>query len=601
MGLTTGNFPPVDPATFMETPYRERLKTLSRHWVEYGFGAPKITVVVYIAKLVLLYALGGIAVCTLTSHLNPLHPSAWFFAPIVYQKMVLWTVLLECIGVAGSWGPLAGHFKPMTGGWHYWARPGTIRLAPWPARVPFTGGDSRSVPDVLLYLGLLASLVAALVLPGTYSGTTGRTLVATGSIIPIIALLVALGLRDKVFFLAARSEQYLPLMVFFAFFPFVDMIVAAKLLIVTVWVGAGVSKFGRHFDNVVPPMVSNTPWLLSRRIKRMSYRSFPGDLRPSRLAKRMAHGPGAFGELVPPFVLLFSQNHAVTLAAALFMIGYHLFITSTFPLAVPLEWNVLFMYATAFLFLGYPAEAGYAVQNMNPTLLAVTVAGLLVFPLLGNLRPDLVSFLPSMRQYAGNWASAMWALAPGAEAKLNEHIVKGALMQKDQLTSLYGAEAAEVVMQQMLGWRSMHSQGRGMNSVMINQLGADIDRYTLREPEFSCNAIVGFNFGDGHFHDQRLIEAIQTRCHFAPREFIVVWVESEPMGNGRQEYWVMDAAVGIVERGSWAVAEAVGEQPWLPNGPIATRVDWRLDGYARVSHGRVALAGVAAAGLEVVV
>ncbi|HEX6493776.1 MAG TPA: DUF3556 domain-containing protein, partial [Candidatus Dormibacteraeota bacterium] len=73
MGLTTGSFPPVDPATFMETPYRERLKTLTRHWVEYGFGAPKITMVIYIAKLLVFYTLGGITVCTLSSHLNPLH------------------------------------------------------------------------------------------------------------------------------------------------------------------------------------------------------------------------------------------------------------------------------------------------------------------------------------------------------------------------------------------------------------------------------------------------------------------------------------------------------------------------------------------------
>jgi hypothetical protein len=298
-------------------------------------------------------------------------------------------------------------------------------------------------------------------------------------------------------------------------------------------------------------------------------------------------------------VLLFSQNQTVTLLAALLMIGYHLFITSTFPLAVPLEWNVLFMYTTAFLFLGYPAHDGYGIVNMHPILLAVTLAGLLFLPVLGNLRPDLVSFLPSMRQYAGNWASAMWALAPGAEAKLNQHIVKGAPMQKDQLAPMYGAEAAEVVLQQVLGWRSLHSQARGLNSVMINQLGQDVDRYTLREAEFSCNAIVGFNFGDGHFHDQRLIEAIQRRCQFAPGEFIVVWVESEPIGNGRQEYWVMDAAIGIVERGSWAVAVAVEEQPWLPNGPIATRVHWKMDGYERVSHGPVVVQGVAAPGEEV--
>ena len=58
------------------------------------------------------------------------------------------------IGVAGSWGPLAGTFKPMTGGIRYWARPGTIRMPPW--KVPFTAGDRRT-GDVALYLALVAT------------------------------------------------------------------------------------------------------------------------------------------------------------------------------------------------------------------------------------------------------------------------------------------------------------------------------------------------------------------------------------------------------------------------------------------------------------
>src|SRR6202021_3878939 len=99
-----------------------------------------------------------------------------------------------------------------------------------------------------------------------------------------------------------------------------------------------------------------------------------------------AHGPGMFGELVPPLVLLFSHNHTVTLIAAVFMIGYHLFIISTFPLAVPLEWNVVFMYVTAFLFLGFPAQDGYAIGNMGTGLEIATIAGLLLFRVLGTLR-----------------------------------------------------------------------------------------------------------------------------------------------------------------------------------------------------------------------
>jgi hypothetical protein len=66
----------------MEKPFRERLKALSRHWVHYGFGSPKVVGLIYIVKLVLFYVLGGVLVGTLTSHLNPLLPSAWFDQPI---------------------------------------------------------------------------------------------------------------------------------------------------------------------------------------------------------------------------------------------------------------------------------------------------------------------------------------------------------------------------------------------------------------------------------------------------------------------------------------------------------------------------------------
>lgn len=600
MGLFTSEAPPVDPPSFMRTPYLERLKVLARHWVDYGAGLPKFIMFVYIAKMLVFAAVGWLA-STASAGLDPLDPSAWFQQPIVWQKLVVWVVLVEVLGIGGAWGPLCGHFKPMTGGVTYWLRPNTIRLPPWPDKVPLTRGDTRTVLDVGLYLALLVALVVALALPGSHDsaishaigGDAGRLPMA--SVVPIIALLLLMGLRDKTIFLAARSEQWLPALVFFAFYPFVDMIVAGKLLIVLVWFCAGVSKMNRHFEQVIPPMVSNTPWNPFRAIKRLHYADFPNDLRPSKGAKRLSHIGGAVGELIPPWILLFSHNTTVTTVAAIFMMCYHVFITSTFPLAVPLEWNLMFIYLTGFLFLGYQAHDGYDLAAMHPALLALTVVGLLVFPLLGELRPHLVSFLPSLRQYSGNWASSMWALAPGSEAKLNEHVVTPAPVQKDQLTVMYDADTAVINLHQYLAWRSLHSQARGLNSVMLNQLGPDIDVYDLREGEIMCNAMIGWNFGDGHLHDQRLIEAIQKRCRFGPGELIVVYVESEPIGNGRQEYWVMDAAVGIVERGSWSVADAVAEQPWLPNGPIPLHVRWRKPGYERVSHGQRADAAEARA------
>ncbi|TQC41948.1 DUF3556 domain-containing protein [Rhodococcus sp. WS4] len=595
MGLKTGDFPPVDPATFMDMPYRDRLKVLSTHWVEYGFGGALIVPLVYIARLFFPFIIGGIAIATLTSGMNPFHVNDWWNEPIFYQKAILWILFLEAIGFGGSWGPLSGHFKPKTGGFRYWARPKTIRLPPWPGKVPFTSGDSRTLGDVALYVVYIVSIVVALVSPGHTSSTLDKAIGSDnhGLVLPALGivvgvLLILMGLRDKVIFLASRGEQYLPALIFFAFFPFVDMIVAAKLLIVAVWVGAGVSKWSRHFAMVIPPMISNTPWITSKAVKRAHYRSFPDDLRPSHVGTGVAHVGGTLVECVTPFVLLFSTNVLVTAIAVGLMLLFHLVITSTFPLATPLEWNVLFMFLTVFLFLGYPARDGYGVGDMHSGLLIATLVGVLFFPVLGNLRPDLVSFLPSMRQYAGNWATGMWAMAPGVEDKLEERIIKSSPMTFHQLSAIYGPEVSEVVLEQILGWRSLHSHGRGLNSVMMKQLGDDIDHYILREAEYSFNAIAAFNFGDGHLHDPVFIEALQRRAQLDPGELIVVWIESEPIFNGRQQYQVVDAALGVVERGSYAVKDAIAEQPWLPNGAIETVVDWRMPGYERVSHPKLA-------------
>jgi hypothetical protein len=279
-------------------------------------------------------------------------------------------------------------------------------------------------------------------------------------------------------------------------------------------------------------------------------------------------------EIVTPLVLLLSVNRTVTLLAVTLMVLFHLFITSTFPLAVPLEWNIFFAFAAAFLFVGYPASGGYGVGDMSsPWLTAAIVAGLVFFPILGNLRPDLVSFLPSMRQYAGNWASALWAFAPGAEAKLNR-VKRPTTNQVDQLQAMgYPSEIAEITMQQTIAWRSMHSQGRGLFSLLVKHI-PELDNYTVREAEFGCNSMIGFNFGEGHLHDKSLIAAIQRQCGFEPGEFVVVWVESQPIHKQTQRYTVIDAALGVIETGTWNVADAVREQPWLPNGPIPLQVEW---------------------------
>ena len=71
-------------------------------------------------------------------------------------------------------------------------------------------------------------------------------------------------------------------------------------------------------------------------------------------------------------------------------------------------------------------------------------------------------------------------------------------------------EWAETLMNMGLGWRAMHSNGRGLFSTLLSHV-PDVEQRTLREGELVCNTLIGFNFGDGHLHDERLIAAVQER------------------------------------------------------------------------------------------
>jgi hypothetical protein len=65
MRFTNPNLPAVEPESFLR--------------LDYGFGAPRMIHVLYIAKLVFFYALGGIAIATVTSGLPALrHVSQWW-------------------------------------------------------------------------------------------------------------------------------------------------------------------------------------------------------------------------------------------------------------------------------------------------------------------------------------------------------------------------------------------------------------------------------------------------------------------------------------------------------------------------------------------
>jgi hypothetical protein len=260
---------------------------------------------------------------------------------------------------------------------------------------------------------------------------------------------------------------------------------------------------------------------------------------------------------------------------------FHVFIYSMFALAMPQEWNLFFLFATPIVFLGFFAGDGFAVWDASSWWIVVGAAVLtLTLPILGNFRPDLISFLISMRQYAGNWASAtMGFRMNGAEDKLDDpDLITEIHSHRRQLSKLFGPEAAELFLQKTVAFRMMNSQGRGHMSIMMEHVD-DLDNYRFREGEMMCTFFVGWQFGDGHLFNERTIQAIQDRCHFEPGEFITVWTEAQPLHKKTLEYRVIDAALGVVERGHYEVSAAISEQPWLPDGPIDYTVTWRMPGY----------------------
>lgn len=243
MGFMKPDLPDVDHDTWLTQPRAARLQIATRHWVEHGFGTPYAAYLLYLIKIG-GYIAAAAVIISLTPGLGGLSRIGdWWTQPIVYQKVIVFTLLFEVLGFGCGSGPLTGRFMPPIGGFLYWLRPNTIRLPAWPGRVPFTGGDTRTVVDVALYAIVLFGGVWALLSPGS-PGQDGPGPTATGDVglidpvlvAPTIVALAVLGLRDKTIFLAARGEHYwLKLIVFF--FPFTDQIAAFKIIMLCLWWG----------------------------------------------------------------------------------------------------------------------------------------------------------------------------------------------------------------------------------------------------------------------------------------------------------------------------------------------------------------------------
>ena len=569
MGFLTQDTPVIDFEEWNKGSRAQKIVPMARHWAETGFGTPVALHLFYVVKIG-LYILGGWLIALSTKGIDGFtNVAAWWTEPIVFEKVVLYTMLFEVIGLGCGFGPLNNRFFPPMGSILYWLRPKTIRLPPWPGRIPLTRGDARTPVDVLLYGALLVLLVVALcadgtgpVLPGAHVGV-----LPLWHIWAILGVLALAGLRDKAIFLAARGEVYGSFTVAFLFAGYgVDLIIAAKLVCMVIWLGAATSKLNHHFPFVISTMMSNNPVLRPKFIKRAFFEHFPDDLRPGRPSRFMAHF-STFIEGAVPLALFFSHGGWPTYLAAFVMLCFHFGILSAIPMGVPLEWNVFMMFCVVTLFVGH-ADIGITdLTSPWPLVLFAVVAGTVV---IGNLFPRKVSFLPGMRYYAGNWDTSLWCIKPSADAKIAENIVAIASMPATQMERYYGSpENAQMYLYMGYAFRAFNTHGRALFTLAHRAMaGQNEDGYTLTDGERIVSTAIGWNFGDGHMSNEQLVAALQERCHFEPGEVRIVMLDAQPIHQQTQQYRLVDAATGEFERGYVKVRDMVTRQPWADDVPV---------------------------------
>lgn len=545
MQLPAPRLPCFDIAEWQRRPFAERLKMACQDWALQGYGTPAPVYALYLVKIG-FYVGMWLLFCSMSASLGgPGSIGAWWASPEALKKAVVWSMAFEGMGLGCGSGPLTARYFPPIGGVLHFVRPGTTKLPLFPG-LPLVGGHLRTWFDAGLYVSHLVFLFRALIAPE----------VTAELLLPAAILLPLLGLCDKTIFLASRAEHYYSVLVC-ALFP-AAFLPGSKAVWLAIWLWAATSKVNRHFPAVVCVMVSNSPVLAWPWLRRRMYRSFPDDLRPSSLAAAMAHA-GTLLEYTFPIVLACSSGGLPTTIGLVVMLSFHLFITSNIPMAVPIEWNVIMVYG-AFVLFGHHADVRLR-DIGSPALVAYLIAALVLVPLIGNLFPRLVSFLMSMRYYAGNWAYSIWLFRGDSARRLDRHLRKSAPLVPDQVRRFYDEKITAFLLGKVMAFRAMHLQGRALRELVPLAVD-DIDDRLWLDGELVAGMVLGWNFGDGHLHDEQLLRAVQAQCHFEPGELRCIMVESQPLGRPHVHYRILDAHDGQRASGQIAVRDLEDRQPW---------------------------------------
>jgi hypothetical protein len=535
------------PEEWAKLGFTERVDYVCHRYINEGMNYPLAAYGFHVVKIVLLF-FGWVFFCSFTPGLGSLsNINEWAFHPVAFKKAFIWSLGYEVLGFGCMSGPLGLKlWPPFTACLHY-ARPGTTKL-PLFEGAPIIGGYKRTPLDSFLYIAYVVSIFVVLVQPEI----TGQFL------LPVIVLLPLCALGDRTIFMSSRGEHHWAIVL--TFFLAGNFIAASKWVQLAIWFWAGVSKLTPAFGYVVPIMTSNNPFLKFPAFRKKLFKSYPDDLSPSTFGKLMAHA-GTFLELGAPIVLIFvTQEGPLQWIGVAMFIMLHFFILSNMPIAAVFEWNLLSVYCGIFLFWHHPQVSLFAIDSV-PMVIYLIIACLIV-PIVGNFVPRAVSFLLAMRYYAGNWAWNAWLFHDGSYEKLDKLKRSSKLLFQQQHRFLPEAEAIEGDAG-FLAFRALHLQGRVLGMLLPKAIGdTPFQEYQYCDGVAVALATIGWDFGEGHTADEKLIRAIQSQCDFEEGEVRVISAEAQPLFGHNLHWRINDAKTGLIEEGYVELSDLAKRKPW---------------------------------------
>ena len=114
-----------------------------------------------------------------------------------------------------------------------------------------------------------------------------------------------------------------------------------------------------------------------------------------------------------------------------------------------------------------------------------------------------------------------------------------------------------------MAFRSLHLQGRALGLLLPTALGGrPFEEYHYVDGENVAGSVLGWNFGEGHLCDERLLACVQAQCGFADGELRAIMVESQPLLGSTLHWRVVDAARGVLAEGYVPLDVLARRAPW---------------------------------------